>query len=141
MGFVRYVDEVLGQCAILRALDKAPRVPIAGAAPVSMFDTTWCSWTTRLGCARWTFFPNTLFLISVRSGNPREVCGKISVRSGSLCAPDLCALRISVARFAASGLPYLAGRSAFRWLRMVHGKMEFGAIFAQSVVLISDFRG
>ena len=34
---VNYVDDVLGRYEICRALDKAPRVPIAAASAVSMF--------------------------------------------------------------------------------------------------------
>ena len=35
---VAHVDEVLGNCAVRRACDRAPHVPIAGAAAVSAFN-------------------------------------------------------------------------------------------------------
>ena len=38
MGLASYVDGVLGQCEIYRALHKAPQVPIAGASKISGLD-------------------------------------------------------------------------------------------------------
>ena len=35
---VNHVDEVSENCDVCRAFDKAPRVPIAGASAVSMFN-------------------------------------------------------------------------------------------------------
>ena len=79
IGLAIYVDEVLGQCELCRAFDKARRVPIAGTPTVSMFngklraDLSFLDDVIALRAMG--VFPEHPLLIPARSTNHREVRG------------------------------------------------------------------
>ena len=38
LSLLRHVEEVVNQCDVCKAFDKAPRAPIAGTSTVAMFN-------------------------------------------------------------------------------------------------------
>ena len=72
-------DEVLDQCELCRAFDKAPRAPIAGALAASMFYEKLRAGLLFLAdliaLDAMDAFPEYSFLKPVRLKNPREVWG------------------------------------------------------------------
>ena len=116
MGLANFAYEVLEQCEICRAFNKAPHIPIAGASTVSAFKEK--------------FQADLLPLDDAGALRAMEVCSKFSFSISA--RPET--LKKYGMPSAARRFLFWAGGGAYKCMREVNGEMTLGWIFARRVV-------
>ena len=90
-----YLDELLGQCGICRAIDNVPHIPIAGTPTASAFNemlrVDLLSADNAIALRATDGFPKLAPSYPARSGGPQEVSGVLRSPWIAKCSGPMCA--------------------------------------------------